>query len=197
MHIMATHYPMILDATSWAGNDGNWSTWPIQVGTPPQQFNVLPATSHGEIWIPLPEGCHSSSPTTSSNTSICEASRGAGVFEDFQSSGYQKNASSTWSETGIYALPVQDGLFDDGQNGLYGTDIIGLRNETGSVEAAEQSVVGLATKDFWLGSLGVAQRAANFTVERTIVPSLLDGLKEENLAPIAAFGLDVGASYRR
>jgi hypothetical protein len=194
---MVDPYPLILDATSWAGNDGNWSTWPIQVGTPPQQFHVLPATSHGEIWVSLPEGCQSSSMPIFPNASSCGASRGAGIFEDTQSSGYQKNVSTTWSETGIYALPVQDGLFEDDQNGLYGTDVVGLRNDTGSVEVAEHSVVGLATKDFWLGSLGVAQRAANFTVERAIVPSLLDGLKEQNVTPSAAFGLDVGASYRR
>jgi hypothetical protein len=167
------------------------------VGTPPQQFNLLPATSHGEIWVPLPEGCQSSSTAIFPNASSCGTSRGAGEFGDSQSSGYQKNASTTWSETGIYALPVQDGLFDDDQNGLYGTDTVRLSNETGSVELAEQSVVGLATKDFWLGSLGVAQRAANFTVERAIVPSLLDGLQGQNGTPSAAFGLDVGASYRR
>jgi hypothetical protein len=194
---MSASYPLILDATSWAGNDGNWSTWPIKVGTPPQQFNILPATSHGEIWVPLPEACQSYSTVVFSNASSCGASRGAGQYGDSQSSGFQKNASTTWSETGIYALPVQDGLFVDDQNGLYGTDVVGLRNETGSVEVAEQSVVGLATKDFWLGSLGVAQRAANFTVERTIVTSLVDGLKGQNVTPSAAFGLDVGASYRR
>jgi hypothetical protein len=194
---MANPYPLVLDATSWAGNDGNWSTWPIAVGTPPQQFNLLPATSHGEIWVPLPEGCQSSSTSTFPNASSCGASRGAGIFEDSQSFGYQKNASTTWSETGIYALPVQEGLFDDDQNGLYGTDTVRLSNGSESVEVADQSVVGLATKDFWLGSLGVAQRAANFTVERAIVPSLLDGLKGQNVTPSAAFGLDVGASYRR
>ena len=113
-----------------------------------------------------------------------------------QSSGFQKNASTSWSETGIYALPVQDGLFDDDQNGLYGTDIVGIRNGSGSVEAADQSVVGLATKDFWLGSLGIAQRASNFTVEKTIVASLVDTLKRENITPSASSGLDVGASYR-
>jgi hypothetical protein len=114
-----------------------------------------------------------------------------------QSSGFQKNASTSWSETGIYALPVQDGLFEDDQNGLYGTDVVSIRNESESVEVAEQSVVGLATKDFWLGSLGIAQRAANFTVEKTIVSSLVDTLKRENITPSASFGLDVGASYRR
>lgn len=193
---MAASYPLLLDATSWAGNDGNWSTWPIQVGTPAQEFHVLPATSHGEIWVPLPEGCQSSSTTIFSNTSSCGASRGAGDVQNAQSSGFQKNTSTTWSEIGIYALPVQEGLFEDDQNGLYGTDVVGNHNETGSVEITDQSVVGLATKDFWLGSLGIAQRASNFTVERTIVPSLLEALKAQNVTPSASFGLDVGASYR-
>jgi len=191
---MAVSHPLILDAQSWAGNDGNWSTWPISIGSPPQQFNVLPATSHGEIWVPLPEGCQS---TTFANISSCGASRGAGDFQNVQSSGFQKNASTSWSETGIYALPVQDGLFEDDQNGLYGTDRVGVRNGSEAVEIAGQSVVGLATKDFWLGSLGIAQRAANFTVEKTIVPSFVDALKQENVTPSASFGLDVGASYRR
>ena len=194
--MMATSYPLILDAQSWAGNDGNWSTWPISIGSPSQQFNVLPATSHGEIWVPLPEGCQLSSSTTFANTSDCGASRGAGEFQNVQSSGFQKNASTSWSETGIYALPVQDGLFEDDQNGLYGTDTVGVRNGSDSVEVADQSVVGLATKDFWLGSLGIAQRASNFTVEKTIVASLVDTLKRENIIPSASFGLDVGASYR-
>jgi hypothetical protein len=193
---MAASYPLIMDAQSWAGNDGNWSTWSIYVGTPPQQFNVLPATSHGEIWVPLPEGCQSSSSTTFTTTSSCGASRGAGEFWNVQSSGFQKNASTTWSETGIYALPVQECLFDDDQNGLYGTDIVVMLNETQSVEIAQQSVVGLATKVLWLGSFGVAQRAANFTVEKAIVPSLIDALEGENTTPSASFGLDVGASYR-
>lgn len=194
---MATSYPLILDAQSWVGNDGNWSTWPIYIGSPAQRFNVLPATSHGEIWVPLPEGCQSSSSSTFANTSDCGASRGAGDFQDVQSSGFQKNASTSWSETGIYALPVQDGLFEDDQNGLYGSDVVSIRNGSESVEVAEQSVVGLATKDFWLGSLGIAQRASNFTVEKTIVSGLVDTLKRENITPSASFGLDVGAWYRR
>lgn len=194
---MAASYPLILDAQLWAGNDGNWSAWPIDIGSPSQHFNVLPATSHGEIWVPLPEGCQSSSSTNFANTSDCGASRGAADFQDVQSSGFQKNASTSWSETGIYALPVQDGLFEDDQNGLYGTDVASIRNGSKSIEIAEQSVVGLATKDFWLGSLGIAQRAANFTVEKTIVSSLVDTLKRENITPSASFGLDVGASYRK
>lgn len=185
----------MLEAESWAGNDGNWSVWPIEVGTPPQRFSVLPATSHGEIWVPLPEGCQQQ--PIFANASVCGASRGLGDFQGSQSSGYQTNSSSTWTEIGTYALPVQDGLFVDDEFGLYGNDTVVLHRETGSVEITGQSVAGIATKDFWLGSLGIAPRAANFTVESTIVRSLLDNLKHQNATPSDSFGLDVGASYGR
>lgn len=185
---------LILDATSWVGNDGNWSAWPIQVGSPPQEFKVLPATSHGEVWVPLVEGCDQQ---PFANISSCAVSRGVGDFQGVQNSGYQLNASTTWVDVGIYALPVQDGLFVVDENGHYGNDTVGIQHETGIAEIKGQNVVGIATQDFWLGSLGIAQRAANFSVESNIVRSLLDRLKSENATPSSSFGLDVGASYRR
>jgi hypothetical protein len=90
---------------------------------------------------------------------------------------------------------VQAGLFSDDQAGLYGTDDVSLHNLTGLLNLTGQSVAGIVTKDFWLGSLGVAKRAANFSTEKTIVPSLLEDMKAQNLTPSASFGLDVGASY--
>ena len=159
---MAAIYPLVLEANSWAGNDGNWSTWPIQVGEPPQHFNVLPATSNGETWIPLLEACSSSPSVALSDPYFCGLSRGVGDFEGTQSFGYQHNASSSWENIGTYNLPVQAGLFDDDQAGLYGTDNVSLHNLTGNLKLPGQSVAGIVTKDFWLGSLGIAKRAANF-----------------------------------
>ena len=192
---MAAIYPLVLEAGLWAGNDGNWSTWPIQVGEPPQHFNVLPATSNGETWLPLLEACSSSPSVALTNPNICGQSRGVGNFEGAQSSGYQHNASGSWDNIGTYNLPVQAGLFNDDQAGLYGTDNIGLHNSTGLLNLTAQSMAGIVTKDFWLGSFGIAKRAANFSTEKTIVPSLLEELKAQNLTPSASFGLDVGASY--
>jgi len=192
---MADIYPLVLEADSWAGNDGNWSTWPIQVGQPPQWFNVLPATSNGETWIPLIEACSNSPSVVLQDPNICAESRGVGDFEEAQSLGFQQNASSTWESIGTYNLPVQAGLFDDDQAGLYGTDDVSLHNLTGLLNLTGQSVAGIVTKDFWLGSFGIAKRAANFSTEKTIVPSLLEEMKAQNLTPSASFGLDVGASY--
>ena len=41
----------------WDGNDGSWSTFIIQVGTPPQYFRVLPSINGRETWIPVPIDC--------------------------------------------------------------------------------------------------------------------------------------------
>ncbi|KAL8808467.1 MAG: hypothetical protein Q9182_000017 [Xanthomendoza sp. 2 TL-2023] len=42
---------------NWDGNDGSWSTFIIQVGTPPQYFRVLPSINGRETYIPLPTDC--------------------------------------------------------------------------------------------------------------------------------------------
>ena len=42
----------------WDGNDGSWSTFIIQVGTPPQYFRVLPSINGRETWIPMALDCN-------------------------------------------------------------------------------------------------------------------------------------------
>ena len=49
-------YAFVFDQ-NWDGNDGSWSTFIIQVGTPPQYFRVLPSINGRETWIPVPVNC--------------------------------------------------------------------------------------------------------------------------------------------
>jgi hypothetical protein len=50
--------PLVLSpANIWAGNDGNWSTWAVKVGSSLQNFHILPSASHGEVWVPGLQGC--------------------------------------------------------------------------------------------------------------------------------------------
>lgn len=49
----------------WEGNDGNWSTFGIRVGTPAQSFRVQISTASGETWVPSidsPGACTPSDP---------------------------------------------------------------------------------------------------------------------------------------
>lgn len=49
-------YSFVADQ-NWDGNDGSWSTFIIQVGTPPQYFRVLPSINGAGTWVPMPELC--------------------------------------------------------------------------------------------------------------------------------------------
>lgn len=181
--------PLVLAASDvWAGNDGNWSTWSIKVGSPIQSFHILPSTSHGEIWVPGPQGC-----TGSSTPLLCAESRGVEGLQGEQSLGFRENASSTWEQIGIYEFVTGEDLFQTTEAGLYGLDDVVIGEHDASVEHA--TVAGVVTKDFWLGSLGLAQVHSEFPVRSGSVPSLLDRMKEENLTSTASFGLSVGAAY--
>ena len=181
--------PLVLSpANIWAGNDGNWSTWSIKVGSSLQSFNVLPSTSHGEVWIPGQQGC-----TSSSTPLLCAKSRGVGDFQGTQSLGFQENTSSTWEQIGIYEFVTGGDLFQTTETGLYGLDdgVIGEHNT--SIQHA--TVADVVTKDFWLGSLGLAQVQSEFPVRSGSLPSLLDTMKQENLTSSVSFSLAVGAAY--
>lgn len=138
--------PLVLEASAavWAGNDGNWSTWSTQVGNPPQQFHIIPSTSHGEVWIPGPQGC-----TGRSEPLACAASRGVGYFQGQQSLGFHENASSTWDQIGIYEFIVGGDLFEETETGLYGQDEVALGENAPSI-IRNQTVAGTVTQDFWV-----------------------------------------------
>jgi hypothetical protein len=57
-------------------------------------------------------------------------------------------------------------------------------------------VAGIATKDFYLGRLGLSPRAFNFTDFTHPQPSLLGSLVAQNLIPSASWGYTAGAYYR-
>src|SRR4051812_44324038 len=80
------------------GNDGQWSTFKLSVGSPGQDFRVLASTKSGETWLVVPEGC------LEGDGADCPSQRGAGVFGASQSPGFQVNVSSTWSTIGQYKI---------------------------------------------------------------------------------------------
>jgi hypothetical protein len=73
------------------GNDGRWSSFAIQIGTPPQVVRLLPSTSGNSIWTVLDLACKESDGVD------CPLSRG-NVFKI--------NASTTWVDKGLYQLPL-------------------------------------------------------------------------------------------
>ena len=174
---------------TWDGNDGSWSTFIIQVGTPPQTFRILPATNGDETWVPIPAGC-----SQTGGPSDCGNLRGADAFQVALSQGFNKNSSSTWVENGAYNLLMEDNLdLDNSANGDYGFDTVELGNSPGGLSLEHQVVAGVATNTFWLGVFGLGPKSANFTAP---VPSFMKNLADQSLIPSLSFGYTAGAKYR-
>lgn len=73
----------------WVGNDVRWSKFIVRIGTPQQDFRILPATNTQEAWVPLPEGYLSTDPTD------CGSIRGVEPFKGALSKGFKIHESST------------------------------------------------------------------------------------------------------
>ncbi|RMY49323.1 hypothetical protein D0863_15177 [Hortaea werneckii] len=194
----STPFPLVL-APSWSfdGDDGNWSSFLIEVGDPPQSFRVLPSTGVSEVWLPLPQGCQG----IMSDVSDCGDRRGVNAINGTASLGFQTNVSSTWESIGIYKLEAEQTLFGNDNDALYGLDTVSIDlidnsgQNTFSGKLDSQTVAGFATGDFWLGSLGLGSAQANFTTENENIPSLITSLRSKNLTGSASFGYAAGASY--
>ncbi len=174
---------------SWDGNDGYWSTFLIQVGTPPQTFRVLPATNGDETWVPIPLGCTNASiPNPPSN---CGDLRGANPFQVHPSQGFNSNASSSWQSNGIFNLIREENLGIH-ENGEYGFDTVTIGADPKAPTLPHQVVAGIATSEFWLGSFGLGPKPINFTAA---VPSFMANLATQKLIPSMSFGYTAGAKY--
>ncbi len=180
---------------AWDGDAGSWSSFIIRVGTPPQDFRVLPSTSGQQTWIPVPEGCNQSY-QSNPLPSNCGASRGAMPFQGSQSNGFVSNASSTWVSKGIYQLDVETDLGYTG-NGDFGFDTVGLEVEnSGGLTLTDQLVAGVATEDFFLGQFGLGPKPINLSTFEHPISSYMQNLADQNLIPSLSFGFTAGAKYR-
>ncbi|THY13632.1 acid protease [Aureobasidium pullulans] len=153
----------------WDGNDGSWSSFMVRVGTTPQDFRVFPSTFGQETLIPVPEGCTEDDPAN------CGSLRGVMPFQGDVSTGFQTNASTTWSDIGIYTtdLETQIGI---NANGMYGFDTVGLQVEnSGGIEQTHQVVAGYSKV---LGSLTLGgYDSSRLSSNGTIFPFASDDSK--------------------
>ncbi|KAF2265545.1 acid protease [Lojkania enalia] len=176
---------------SWDGNDGKWSSFIIRVGSPPQTFRVLPSTTMNEIWVPDPEGCQAPN-----DPPDCGQQRGVFDFQGQASSGFQNTMSSTFDLIGLYDLVPENKLPNYSGNGIYGFDTVGLQvQNSGGLELDNQIVTGIATKDFYLGILGLGPKPLNFSGFDHPQPSFMTNLRDHNMIPSVSYGYTAGQVY--
>ncbi|CZT22127.1 uncharacterized protein RCC_07996 [Ramularia collo-cygni] len=173
------------------GNDGAWSTFFVQVGTPPQSVRVLPGTSASAgstLWVVLPEGC------TDANPGLEDCPENRHIFT--------RNESRTWStdslgNDGLYTLnTLEEGKLGLTGNAFYGFDTVQLGIGGSDMPVLEsQLVAGIATNDFWLGSLGLSPVPFNFTNLNDPVPSMMGTLRNQSKIAGSSWGYTAGAAY--
>ena len=168
--------------TTRDGNDGPWSTFGVLVGTPSTNLRVLPATGGSSLWVVHPDGC------TDADPSSCPDDRGL-VFS--------ANESSTWDQVGLYGLPlVEEEALGLSGNALVGRDMVTLGWQSDHLPTLEDQVVAaVATKDFYIGSLGLTPRPENITSFEKPMPSILGTLSNQSKIPSASWGYTAGAFF--
>ena len=187
LHLTLLHSIALVDAllTRYLaysdGVDGNWSTFSIRVGNPPQNFRVLASTQTPETWVVLGQGCTTNSP------SDCSTTRG-GLFVP--------GASKTWQDAKTYSLSAEIALgYSDRNAGNYGYDTFGVATPSGGVVLDHQVIAGIATPDFYLGAIGLAARTPGFNNQNQT--SFLPSLRDMKRIPSLSYSYSAGAHYSK
>lgn len=145
---------------------------------------MLASTEIPETWVVFPSGCVLSDPAN------CTDTRGG---------TYNVSASNTWNEKKLYTLGTEGnlGYTQNSDVGDYGFDTleVGVPGR-GNVSLDHQLIAGLATKDFYLGNLGLADRTLVFDGGEPET-GLMSQLKSQNKIPSLSYGYTAGASYRK
>ena len=161
------------------GDDGPWSSFTIQVGTPVQDVRVFVSSNNAATWVVLPAGCNV-------GDSDCSQNRGL---------AFNPNASSTWSLHGNYELSTEQNL-NLSAGAIFGNDTLGLGIQGSGGPVLQNQVIGAFTDaNFYLGYFGVNSAVINFTNAES-QPSYLTTLKDQNLIPSVSFGYTAGNQYR-
>ena len=179
--------PIVIPASQdFDGNDGPWSSFTLQIGTPPQDVKVFISTAGYQTLPVVPEGCTPTDPPG------CDSLRG-GVFIPSQSNTWVQNNKTA---NGTFTLALEENLGYTG-NGEFGYDTVGLGWQGSDGPSLDQQIVGgIATKEFYLGLFGLNPRPTNFSTFNDPVPSYMANLKQENLVPSLSWSYTAGNQYR-
>ena len=177
----------------WSGNDGEWSVFTMNVGTPGQEFEVLVSTESPEVWIPLPEGC------PPDEREDCPDLRGARPFNGAASPGFQRNESSTYQLIGTYELDLKENLgYEGNAEYFYETVRFGaVQEENEGLKVVNQPVAGLASKDYFMGQIGLGAQLSQFSNNNAPVDSMMQRMKDQRKIPSMSYSYNAGAFYRK
>lgn len=157
------------------------------MGTPPSLLRLLASTEIPETWVIFPEGCQFAQLN-------CSDARG-GIFDS--------DGSRTWYfktgnyNTSIFKINTESNL-QLNNNAVYGFDTVQIGSQGKDNATVDRQVVaGIATSDFYLGSLGLHNRGILFNADQQALPSFISLLNSSKQIPSLSYGFTAGASYRK
>ncbi|KAL9612358.1 MAG: hypothetical protein Q9167_003045 [Letrouitia subvulpina] len=171
---------------NWIGNEGNWSSFPLRVGSPFQTFEVLISSKSTFTLLVDPIGCEPSAFTAEN----CPFYRG-GIFNS--------NKSTTWQDEGSHQLLLEDNLGPRfAESPYFGLEKVslGASNATGGPTLASQAVGTYGKNSFYNGLFGLNNQATNFTSLSNSHTSFISTLLSERLIPSLSWSYNAGAYYR-
>ncbi|EMD66001.1 hypothetical protein COCSADRAFT_35932 [Bipolaris sorokiniana ND90Pr] len=170
----------------WYGNDGSWTGFSVQVGTPPQTFEVFPSFQSQNVWLPIDEECL----RIQADAGACGSSRGAAPFQQSPSPGFQPNMSSSWQAINLFELGLEK------VRGITGNGFVGFDNvQVGNISLDKFPVTAYASPGFWVGQLGLLPLSINYSTTVNS-PSFLVALRDGGHIPSVAYGYQAGSPYR-
>lgn len=196
--------PFLVSPTGrFDGNDGNWSTFDLKVGSPNQEFRVLVSTS-GEIsWLPSAAGCVATSesgplpPNCPDLRGVDSSAAGASL------TGYNDTISTSKSPVGTDQIPLNADLtFDEAFGSEYNISATILQDNfqlasglgSGVQPIQHEAVFAEVTPfDLFTGSLGLG--VGNVTNQIKSTPTFLESLVQAGTIPSRSWGYTAGASY--
>ena len=174
-------YTEALTLSDRLGRDGPWSTFLVGAGNPAQYCDVFVSTNTNQPWFVHPQGCTANDPPT------CMAHRG--YF-------YESRNSSSWEPKGNYTINDEQnlGLL---VNGEFGFDNLSLGFKgSGLPNLEHQLIVGIASKNLYIASLGINPAATNLTNHDNPIPTLLSTLKQQQLVYSLSWAYTAGSFFQ-
>jgi hypothetical protein len=107
---------------------------------------------------------------------------------------YRKQNDLT--KEGIFALAIESN-HNYSVNALYGNDTVALSYLGSDAPSLDQQLLGgIASKDIYMGVIGLNPATTNFTDYNNPVQSYMSALKSQNKIPSLSYGYTAGNQYR-
>ncbi|KAF7186605.1 hypothetical protein HII31_12014 [Pseudocercospora fuligena] len=178
------------------GDDGQWSTFAVQVGSNNQLVKVLPATSGSSLWVINPQGCPQPTDQTLYTTpDNCNETRG-GIFVYEESNTFDRILSP--SNQPYLGLPFDSlSALNYSGNAVVGQDSFCFGTECNDAPLLkDQIVASYAAKVPWLGVIGISGRPEHVRTTQDQDKSALQTLKDDGAIAGLYYGYQAGAYYR-